>query len=184
MRLETQDKKQIAAWFHRVSYLMSLVSCLVLTGCLRRSLTIRTDPPGALVYVNDQLKGKSPVTYDFEWYGWHRLMVRKDGYQRLDDRRQLRAPLYLWIPLDLFAELVPWAVYDRYAWSYALTPAIPQPAPTPPPLIPASPPTAPPAAPTEQPSSSAPSVQSTERNQVQAPATSGPAATESTNATR
>ena len=122
----------------RTILLLTMVTC-ALTGCVRRSLTIRTDPPGASVYMNDQLKGESPVTYDFEWYGWHRLMIRKDGYARLDDRRKLRAPIYLWIPFDLAMELWPWTVYDRREWAYTLTPATPQPTPMPPPLTAAPP---------------------------------------------
>ena len=107
-------------------------SGLVLTGCLRRSLTIRTNPPGALVYINDQLKGTSPLTYDFMWYGWHRVTLRKDGYVRLDDRKMLRAPLYLWIPIDLAMELLPFPVRDTRTWSYTLTPAPSVPTPAPP----------------------------------------------------
>ena len=112
-----------------------LVACclsLGLAGCVTRSLTIKTDPPGALVYVNDQLKGNSPVTYDFEWYGWHRLTLRKEGYQRLDDRKQLRSPVYLWIPFDLVMELVPVRISDARTWSYTLTPAPVMPTPVPP----------------------------------------------------
>ena len=112
--------------------LWTMVYGLLLTGCVTRALTIKTEPPGALVYVNDQLKGNSPVTYDFEWYGWHRVMLRKEGYQRLDDRKQLRSPIYLWIPFDLMAELLPLRIRDARTWSYTLTPAPALPTPAPP----------------------------------------------------
>ena len=108
---------------------------LLTTGCVYRSLTIRTDPPGAMVYVNDQLKGQSPVTYDFTWYGWYRLMIKKDGYQRLDDRKMLRAPVYLWMPFDLVTELAPFRIRDRRTWSYTLTPQAEPTAPIPPQLF-------------------------------------------------
>ena len=101
-------------------------------GCVHRQLTIATDPPGAMVYVNDQLKGSTPVTYDFEWYGWHRLTLRKNGFERLDDRKELRAPCYLWIPFDLAAELLPFPVRDERTWSYTLTPIQDLPVPQPP----------------------------------------------------
>jgi len=99
---------------------------------VRQSLTIRTDPPGALVYVNDELKGESPVTYDFQWYGWYRLTVRKEGYERLDDRRRLHAPLHLWIPFDLVMEVLPFTISDTREWTYALTPTTALPTPVPP----------------------------------------------------
>ena len=113
-----------------------LVVCLALTGCIRRSLTIRTEPPGALVYVNDQLKGESPLTYDFTWYGWHRVLLRKEGYERLEERQELRAPVHFWIPFDLAMELLPFPIRDERTWSYTLTPAAAPPAPTPPSPIP------------------------------------------------
>ena len=115
----------------RMVCLLSAVSCL-LSGCVRRSLTIRTDPPQASVYLNDRLIGQTPVTYDFEWYGWHRVILRKDGYERIEDRKLLRSPIYLWIPLDLIAELLPVPVRDRREWSYTLRPMETPPAPVPP----------------------------------------------------
>lgn len=114
--------------------LWTMVYGLMLTGCVRRSLTIRTQPPGALVYVNDELKGQSPVTYDFLWYGWHRVMLRREGYERVDDRRLLDAPPHLWIPFDLLMELVPLEVIDARVWSYTLMPIQELPTPSPPPL--------------------------------------------------
>ena len=112
----------------------ALASCclLLLSGCVHRSLTIRTEPPGAKVYVNDELKGDSPLTYDFTWYGWYRLTLRKDGFERLDDRKLLRAPVHLWIPFDLFMELLPLRVRDARTWSYTLTPTKELPTPVPP----------------------------------------------------
>jgi len=112
--------------------LWTLVCGLPLTGCVRRSLTVRTDPAGAHVYVNDQLKGVSPLTYDFTWYGWYRVTVRKEGYQRVDDRKLLRAPMRMWIPVDLVMELLPFPVRDQREWAYTLTPIEEAPLPTPP----------------------------------------------------
>jgi hypothetical protein len=99
---------------------------------VRRTLTIKSDPPGALVYVNDQLKGATPLTYDFTWYGSYRVTLRKEGYDRLDDRRLLRAPVYLWIPFDLVMELLPLPVRDTKTWLYTLTPAAAPATPVPP----------------------------------------------------
>ncbi len=115
-------------------WMLCAVCCVLSTGCVTRSLTIKTDPPGAKVYVNDQLKGTSPITYDFLWYGSHRVMVRKEGFQRVDDTALLRSPVWLWIPGDLIAELVPYRFHDDRVLSYALTPAPVLPTPAPPEL--------------------------------------------------
>ena len=105
---------------------------LLVTGCIHRSLTIRTQPPGASVYVNDTLKGQSPVTCDFLWYGWHRVKIEKEGYDRLNDHTMLHCPFYLWIPLDVIIELLPLTVHDDRTLSYTLTPAQELPTPVPP----------------------------------------------------
>lgn len=141
-----QFKLQAASCkLHTLFWSLQPVACslicvaLVVTGCIHRSLAIRTEPPGALVYLNDRLIGESPVSLDFEWYGWHRVMIRKSGFERIEDRKLLRAPAYLWIPFDLAMELVPLPIPDRRTWSYTLTPVSTPPAPTPPPLTAAEP---------------------------------------------
>lgn len=132
------------------------VLLVVTTGCVHRSLTIRTEPPGASVYVNDDFKGETPLTYDFVWYGWHRVLLRKDGFQRIDDRKQMRAPLYLWIPLDLVMELLPLPIRDRREWSYTLTPAPTMATPVPPAIIKSQPDTVEPQAPDTTPPAAEP----------------------------
>ena len=104
-----------------------LVTCC--GGCVHRSLTIRTDPPGALVYLNDELKGEAPVTFDFMWYGTHRVILKKDGFERIEESKRIRTPLYLWIPMDLVMELLPVPIRDDYTWAYELTPTAIPPAP-------------------------------------------------------
>ena len=99
--------------------------CLVLCfspGCVYRSLTIRTEPKGALVYLNDRLLGESPITHNFLWYGSYRVIVRKAGYERLEQTRLLKAPFYLWIPLDLVMEVLPLRISDYHTWEFALKP--------------------------------------------------------------
>ncbi|MBI4598100.1 MAG: PEGA domain-containing protein [Candidatus Omnitrophica bacterium] len=125
---------------YRIRYLISLVLCGILSsGCIRRSLTITTEPPGAMVYVNDELKGESPVTYDFIWYGSHRLILRKDGYERIQETKFIRSPFYFWIPFDLAMELLPFPIRDRRAWSYTLNPLPTMATPIPPSELPQEP---------------------------------------------
>ena len=139
------------------------VCCVLTSGCVYRSLTIRTDPPGALVYVNDELKGHSPLTYDFVWYGWHRVTLRKDGFVRLDDRKNLKAPVYLWIPLDFAMELLPVPIRDARTWSYTLSPAPELPTPKAPAIIP------PPGSPQPPPQAEPPSPSTGESGASDAP---------------
>ena len=112
---------------------MLLVGCLLsATGCLHRQFTIRSEPSGAQILVNDKILGLTPYSYDFQWYGWYRLSLVKPGYERLDDHVLIRAPTYLWIPFDLLAELAPFAVHDDKVLSYQLQIQTPIPEPAPP----------------------------------------------------
>ena len=112
--------------------LLSAVCCLLSVGCVRRQLTIRSEPPGAAIFMNDKRVGVTPHTYDFVWYGWYRVTLEKPGYERLEDRVLIKAPLYLWIPLDFVIEALPVTIRDAKALSYQLVPSTPLYNPTPP----------------------------------------------------
>jgi hypothetical protein len=43
------------------------IAALLLGGCVERELTINTKPEGALVILNDEEIGTSPVTVSFNW---------------------------------------------------------------------------------------------------------------------
>lgn len=114
--------------------LLSVVCGLMSVGCVRRQLTIRSEPPGATILMNDKEVGATPYSYDFQWYGWYRIALRKPGYEQLDERVLLKCPPYLWIPFDLVMEMMPVTILDRQELSYQLRRQTPLPEPTPPPL--------------------------------------------------
>jgi len=58
-----------------------LIASLFLGGCVERRLTINTEPQGALVILNDEEIGESPVTVNFNWYGDYWVRIRKEGYE-------------------------------------------------------------------------------------------------------
>ena len=78
--------------------LLLAVTLATLTGCVERTMKITTRPPGAVVIVNDEEVGISPVTFAFTWYGDYDLMFRKEGYQTLKTHHRVRAP---WWPFWL-----------------------------------------------------------------------------------
>jgi hypothetical protein len=92
-------------------------------GCgVERTLTITSDPPGAMVTLNDQEIGRTPVTRDFTWYGTYDVELRLDGYQTLKTTGKVWAPWWQVPPIDLAAELAPWESHDHHALQYTLTP--------------------------------------------------------------
>mgnify|MGYP006306886637 CR=1 FL=1 len=107
----------------RFLVLTIVAASLALGGCVERRLTIRTEPAGAIVELNDQQIGVSPVTVPFNWYGDYWVRIRKDGYETLDTHRKLDRPLHDYAPFDLFAQvLYPGRIVDEYEWTFELQP--------------------------------------------------------------
>jgi len=100
------------------------VAGLILTaGCVERKLTIVTQPTDAVVWLNDEEIGTTPVTVNFNWYGDYRVRIEKAGYEVVNTHKKLRRPLHDWFPIDFFAECVwPGMIVDTYTWNYQLTP--------------------------------------------------------------
>ena len=95
---------------------------LLLAGCVERRLTINTEPQGALVILNDEEIGESPVTVPFNWYGDYWVRISKQGYATLDTHRELKGPWYDHFPFDFFAMLNPKRTVDSYEWTFELSP--------------------------------------------------------------
>jgi hypothetical protein len=92
-----------------------------LTGCVERKLTINTRPGDAIVVLNDEEIGKSPVTVNFNWYGDYKVRISKEGYQTLKTHRELKGPWYDGFPFDFFAQvLIPERIIDSYEWTFEL----------------------------------------------------------------
>jgi hypothetical protein len=94
---------------------------LLAGGCVRRTLTVTTDPPGALVYLNGVEAGRSPLQRDFIYYGTYDVALRKEGYETLKTRGEVIAPWWQWVPIDFFAEFLP--LHDRRTLTYTLHPS-------------------------------------------------------------
>lgn len=101
----------------------SLSVSLLLFGCVERKLTINTEPQGALVMLNDEEIGASPVTTPFEWYGDYWVRISKEGYESLNTHRSLKGPWYDKFPFDFFAQIIsPDRIVDSYEWTFELEP--------------------------------------------------------------
>lgn len=101
--------------------LFPIVVAFAAGGCVTRTLTVRSDPPGALVYMNDQEIGRTPVTRSFMWYGIYDVELRKDGFESIKTTAPVIAPWWQWIPVDFAAEF--FNVTDHHELMYTLRPA-------------------------------------------------------------
>jgi len=97
---------------------------LVSIGCVQRRMTVRSNPPGALVYVDDYQIGTTPVSTDFVYYGTRKIRLIKDGYDTLTVQQPFPVPWYEVFPLDFVTEnLWPWEIRDERVVDLAMVPA-------------------------------------------------------------
>ncbi|MFM7289609.1 MAG: PEGA domain-containing protein [Planctomycetia bacterium] len=102
--------------------LLLLAATCPAAGCVQRRMTIRSNPPGALVYVDDYQIGTTPVSTDFIYYGTRKIRLVKDGYETLTVRQPFPLPWYEIFPLDFVSEnLVPWEIRDERVVDLAMT---------------------------------------------------------------
>jgi len=88
-------------------------------------MTIRSNPPGALVYVDDYEIGTTPVSTNFTYYGTRKIRLVKEGYETLTVMQPISPPWYEFVPLDFFAEnLLPGELRDRRTLCYPLQPQV------------------------------------------------------------
>lgn len=70
-------------------------------------MVVTSEPSGAELYFNYQYVGQTPAEFDLEWFWYHQFTLYKDGYDTVDEKVRIRAPFYLWPPIDLFWEILP-----------------------------------------------------------------------------
>lgn len=105
---------------------MVAAASLAAGGCVRRTVTVNTDPQGATVILNDRLIGTSPASVDFTWYGDYSVIIKKDGFETLSTHQRLNPPWYQVPPIDFFSEgLTPFWIHDQQTMSFTLEPRKP-----------------------------------------------------------
>jgi hypothetical protein len=77
---------------------------LGLCGCVQRRITIRSNPPGALVYVDKYEIGKTPCSVAYTYYGTREIRLVRDGYETLTLMQWIPPPWYQIPPLDFVSE--------------------------------------------------------------------------------
>jgi hypothetical protein len=103
-----------------------MVMVSLLAGCgVQRTLTVNSNPSGALLYLNGTEIGRTPVTKEFTWYGTYDVELRREGYDTLKTPGKVIAPWWQWPPFDFFAELLPFRPHDKRHLNYVMQPTSP-----------------------------------------------------------
>lgn len=86
-------------------------------------MTIRSNPVGAMVFIDDQQIGTTPVSTDFVYYGARNIRLIKDGYETVNVVQTFPAPWYQIPPLDFVSEnVVPREIRDERVLDFNLQP--------------------------------------------------------------
>jgi len=103
--------------------IIAVLLCTLQMGAVRRRLTIRSNPPGAQVYIDDQYIGVTPVSTSFVYYGTRKVQLVKSGFETVTEKHKIAAPWYQYPVIDFFAENVnPQEIRDEREIRFQLEP--------------------------------------------------------------
>jgi hypothetical protein len=107
---------------------MGLAGVMVLAGgCARRTIEVTSEPPGALVWMNDQEVGRTPLETDFKFFGTYDVRVALEGYEPVWMPARVDSPWFEKPGIDLL--IAPVARTRTSArWHVTLTPSPESPA--------------------------------------------------------
>ena len=115
-----KPKARLAAWLATL-----LIGAGMLPGCVERRFIVTTDPPGAIVFNENDMpmggRGASPTGQSFTYYGGYQFRIVAEGYDTLVVCENVKAPIYEWFLLDFFSEnVIPWTIRDVRSFHYQL----------------------------------------------------------------
>lgn len=118
-------RKPFAPGSRRVALLALAILCLLSTGCTHRRMTVRSNPPGALVLVDGEERGYTPWSTDFYFYGTHEIQLVKPGFETLTVMQPVPKPWYQRFPVEFFADnFWPFRATDRNDFTYQMQPQV------------------------------------------------------------
>ena len=116
----------ISRRFRRLGAALALFSAVAnAAGCVERRMTVRSNPPGAAVYVDDYQIGTTPVAVNYTYYGTRKIRLVKDGFETLTVYQPMPAPWYQYFGIDFFSENIwPGKIRDERSYDYQMSPIV------------------------------------------------------------
>lgn len=104
----------------------ALLAAAALPSCVERKLVIESDPPGAVVTLEDEVQeGRTPLEVPFHWDGVRRVTLAAPGHEVLETTADVEARWYDWFPLDVVAEFLwPMTIRDERRFEFRLKPYV------------------------------------------------------------
>ena len=101
----------------------AVLMCGLLGGCVERLVTVRSDPPGAMVKLDDEEVGPTPCEVGYTWYGTREISVELPGHRSVRRLVDLPPPWWQFFPLDLMTDVVvPFTIRDQVNLRCSLEP--------------------------------------------------------------
>jgi hypothetical protein len=123
MRSKRSARNRLADILVQLPVMAVVIAIANSTGCVRKRMTIRTNPSGAMAYIDKQPIGLTPVSTSFTYYGTRNIEIVRDGYRTERFLRKIRPPWYEIPPLDFFSEsLWPFEIRNEHIIDAQLTP--------------------------------------------------------------
>jgi PEGA domain len=115
---------KLLARTRRPAIVLTLVASGLVSGCVERRYTIRSEPPGAIVVVNGEEIGPAPASKSFYYYGNREITLMLDGFQTRTIIQPIKAPWWDNYATEFVTEnLVPWTIRDERDYKFPLQPA-------------------------------------------------------------
>lgn len=119
---EKQRMRRRRRFFHVLSVsCFSWIAWFLLPGCIQRTISIDSEPRGAVVWLNDEEVGRTPVTVPFTFYGKYDVRLEKEDYVTLQTEREAKGPWWEAPGPDLVVEALPWTTRVDLKWFYTLS---------------------------------------------------------------
>ena len=100
--------------------ILAALLVIAMTGCVKRTISITSEPAGALVWVNDREVGRTPVDVAFTYYGEYDVRLDLPGYEPIMTSRWIKAPVWDQPVADLVAEAWPRDLHSNPRWEFSL----------------------------------------------------------------
>ncbi|GJM18929.1 MAG: hypothetical protein DHS20C14_11420 [Phycisphaeraceae bacterium] len=101
-----------------------LLVSLTLTGCIERRIRVTSEPPGAIVWLNDREIGRTPVETSFTFHGDYDVRLALPGHEPIHTERRAKAPVHEWPGIDLVATALPVKFDNTIEWHFDLEPSL------------------------------------------------------------
>lgn len=107
----------------RISSVLGLGAVLALAGCLERTIRVTSEPPGAMVWLNDVEIGRTPAEARFKFYGVYDVRLEMQGFEPIHEGREAVAPFYEYPGPDAVATVIPARIRNVVEWHFDFAPA-------------------------------------------------------------